>query len=352
MHFERGREPMTALRYYAEAAEAALRHLSPAECMSLTERALTLLDQAPEGTERQALEIALATLHGVSATHLLGIGVPKRRAPSSVRYSLLADVPRTSDARTPAARRSGSCFVCAREYAEALAVAERAEALSSATNDPVLMLVACIVHGEVDQLQGRSRAARDMDRARSRCRGAARLRAGRKLRGRSAGHAARAARHPAPSPRLGRAGRARACEQAHARARQLAQPMARLVGHLVRRAVRGAARQRRACRRSCRRDARARRRVRARARSEWRAGGFAVGRTPEWATRARAIAAFARRTKRIRGSGCWREEARSWGMPPRRWCSPATGMRPNTNSRKRSKSRTRTASACICRSCS
>ena len=29
MHFERGREPMTALRYYVEAAEAALAHLSP-----------------------------------------------------------------------------------------------------------------------------------------------------------------------------------------------------------------------------------------------------------------------------------------------------------------------------------
>ena len=45
------------------------------------------------------------------------------------------------------------------DYAEALAVAERAEALSSATNDPVLVLATCIVHGEVDQLQGRSRAA-------------------------------------------------------------------------------------------------------------------------------------------------------------------------------------------------
>jgi len=46
------------------------------------------------------------------------------------------------------------------DYAEALAVAEQAEALSSATKDPVLLLAACIVHGEVDQLQGRSPAAR------------------------------------------------------------------------------------------------------------------------------------------------------------------------------------------------
>ena len=41
MHFELGRDPMAALRYYAEAAEAALAHLSPRECMSLTEQALT-----------------------------------------------------------------------------------------------------------------------------------------------------------------------------------------------------------------------------------------------------------------------------------------------------------------------
>ena len=46
------------------------------------------------------------------------------------------------------------------DYAGALAVADRAEALSSGTKDPVLLLAACIVHGEVDQRQGRSAGAR------------------------------------------------------------------------------------------------------------------------------------------------------------------------------------------------
>ena len=45
-HFELGREPMAALRYYAEAAESALLHFSPAQTLSLTERALALLPQA------------------------------------------------------------------------------------------------------------------------------------------------------------------------------------------------------------------------------------------------------------------------------------------------------------------
>jgi DNA-binding winged helix-turn-helix (wHTH) protein len=158
MHFALGREPMAALRYYVEAAEAALARLSPRECMSLTEHALTLLGQAPEGTERHGLEIALATLRGVSATHVHGISSPEAKSAFQRAYSLLADIP-----EHPMRRRllHGFGFVlCLRaDYAEALAVAERAEALSSATNDPVLVLVTCTVHGYVDQLQGRSRAA-------------------------------------------------------------------------------------------------------------------------------------------------------------------------------------------------
>src|SRR4029453_4599436 len=40
------------------------------------------------------------------------------------------------------------------------AVADRAEALGSTPSDPVLLASACTVHGQVDQLQGRSAAAR------------------------------------------------------------------------------------------------------------------------------------------------------------------------------------------------
>jgi DNA-binding winged helix-turn-helix (wHTH) protein/tetratricopeptide (TPR) repeat protein len=158
MHFERGRQAMNALRYYAEAAEAALLHLSPEECRSLTERALTLLDQAPEGTERNALEITLATLRGISLGHLLGITSTEAKSAFERAYSLLGDV-----ARHPMCARllHGFGFVlCMRaEYAEALALAERAEAISRATGDPGPILASCIVRGQVDQLQGRSRLA-------------------------------------------------------------------------------------------------------------------------------------------------------------------------------------------------
>ena len=158
MHFELGREPLTALRCYAEAAQAALARLAPAECMSLTERALALLEQAAEGSERDTLEIALATLRGVSATHVAGFGAEAKSAFQRA-YARLPGVPE-HPLRTLLLHGFGFVLSQRAEYAEALAVAERAEALSSKTNDPVLALAACSVRGHAYMLQGRPGAAR------------------------------------------------------------------------------------------------------------------------------------------------------------------------------------------------
>ncbi len=157
MHFELGREPMVALRCYVEAAEAALAHLRPRECMGLAEHALTLLGQAPEGTERDALEIALATLGGVSATHVHGMS-PEAKSACSVRTRFSPTSPniRCADG---CCTGSGSSSACGATMPRRWRWRERAEALSSTTNDPALVLVTCIVKVEVDQLQGRSRAA-------------------------------------------------------------------------------------------------------------------------------------------------------------------------------------------------
>ena len=286
MHFELGREPMTALRYYAEAAEAALAHLSPRECMSLTEHALTLLDQAPEGTERDALEIALATLRG-------RIGDPRAwrqssRSEERVPACVLASRrhPRTSDARTAAARvrvRSLSAGGLCRGAGGggtsrgALVCTERSGA--------------CARHVHRARIRGSASGptARGwhMDRARARV-----------------GGASRRWRRPKSSSPIRRSrcwgcsactffssgfveqGRAR-LEQAHARARLLGWPNHAAGGILVRRAVRGATRQRGACRGSGRRNARARRRIRGRARSNRvpvvsRLGGRPDGPTARW----------------------------------------------------------------------
>jgi tetratricopeptide (TPR) repeat protein len=158
MHFDRARQPMIALHYYAEAAEAALLHFSPVLCIGLTERALVLLTQAPEGTERDALEITLATLQGVSAFHTFGVGSEARSAFERA-YTLLAVVPE-HPMRGRLLHGFGYLLGLRGDYALALEVAERAEALSCEANDPVLMLAACIVQGEVHHLQGRTQTTR------------------------------------------------------------------------------------------------------------------------------------------------------------------------------------------------
>ena len=159
MHFDRGRVPMGALRYYAEAAQAALLHVSPTECMTVTERALGLLDQAPAGVERTSLEITLATLRGASAFHSLGAGHEARSAYQR-GASLLPDVPQHR-MRGLLLHGFGFLLNLRAEYGEALAAADRADALAGDASDAFLALAACTTRGQAYMQQGRPEAARE-----------------------------------------------------------------------------------------------------------------------------------------------------------------------------------------------
>lgn len=159
LHFDRGRQPMPALRHYAEAAEAASQHFSPAACISLAERGLALVPQAPSGPERDSLELSLATLRGLAGFQSQGVGEPAKAA-------LQRGYTRVSEAPSHAMLGRllhGLGYACTLrgEYVEALVVAKRAEALSTELQDPGLRLVACFLHGEVLHLQGRTQDARE-----------------------------------------------------------------------------------------------------------------------------------------------------------------------------------------------
>jgi DNA-binding winged helix-turn-helix (wHTH) protein len=158
-HFDRGRSPLEALRYYAEAAEAALMQLGPAECMSLTERGLSLVPRAPADSRRTSLEIALATLRGTAAFHVLGTGDEARQAFVRGR-SLLADVP-LHPMRGLLLHGTGQLLNLRAEYAEALATADLADSLVAENSDPLLEMAACTARGQAYMLQGRPRAARE-----------------------------------------------------------------------------------------------------------------------------------------------------------------------------------------------
>jgi tetratricopeptide (TPR) repeat protein len=158
MHFDRGRQPMAALRCYTEAAEAALLNFSPSACMGLAERGRALVPQAPQSAERDALELTLATLEGMSAFQSLGVGSQAMSAFERA-YALLASAPQ-HPMRERLLHGFGYLLSLRGEYVEALVVAKRAEALASESDDPGLMLVACFLHGEAHHLQGRTQAAR------------------------------------------------------------------------------------------------------------------------------------------------------------------------------------------------
>lgn len=158
-HFDRGRAPMTALHYYAEAAKAALLHLSPAECLSLTERALALAGQMPNETERCSLEVSLATLRGVAAFHTLGAGDQAKDAYQQAA-ALLNDVPDHPMAGLTLYGLGFLLYLRA-EYSEALGAAERAQALAASSHDPLLVLAACTVKGQVLMIHGQHMAARE-----------------------------------------------------------------------------------------------------------------------------------------------------------------------------------------------
>ncbi len=158
MHFDRGRQPMTALGHYVDAAEASLLNFSPAACVGLTERARALVAQAPGGAERDALELTLATLHGTSAFHSLGVGSQALTAFQRA-YALLSGSPE-HPMRVRLLHGLGYLSSLRGDYVETLVVAKRAEALASVSDDPALMLVACFLHGEAHHLQGHTKLGR------------------------------------------------------------------------------------------------------------------------------------------------------------------------------------------------
>jgi DNA-binding winged helix-turn-helix (wHTH) protein/tetratricopeptide (TPR) repeat protein len=159
MHFDRGRAPLAALRYYAEAAEAALLHVSPADCMRLTDRALSLVDQVPVGVERTVVEITLATLRGVSAFHVLGAG--DEACSAYLRASpLLEKVPRHAMGGL-LLHGLGFLHNLRAEYDQGLAAADRADALASGGADAFLTLAACTARGQAYMQLGRPDESRE-----------------------------------------------------------------------------------------------------------------------------------------------------------------------------------------------
>jgi DNA-binding winged helix-turn-helix (wHTH) protein/tetratricopeptide (TPR) repeat protein len=159
-HFGQGGEPETALCYYAEAAESALLHFSPAETMSLTERAQSLLASVEATGARTSLEITLAALRGAAAVQAVGIGSMEAKQAYQRAQSLLDQAPQ-HPLRGLLLNGLGVVLYIRGELDEANVLAQRSEALADQTGDATTRLCACLAHGLVEHVRGRPRAARD-----------------------------------------------------------------------------------------------------------------------------------------------------------------------------------------------
>jgi len=228
LHFDRGRVPLSALRYYGEAAAAALL-VSPSECMSLTERALGLAERTPASMDRSSHEIALATLRGAAAFHLLGAGEEARRAYLH-GASLLNEVP-DHPMRALLLHGLGFLLNLRAEYAQALDVAARAEALGSDNADPFLALSAYATRAAAHMHQGRPQTAFEwLDRARPLADTINAVTHNSFIGSIADPQVAVLATLSLQLMHLGRVAEAREClQRAYARARQISQPMGLLV---------------------------------------------------------------------------------------------------------------------------
>jgi DNA-binding winged helix-turn-helix (wHTH) protein/tetratricopeptide (TPR) repeat protein len=158
-HFELSHEIPMALRYYAEAAENALRSFAPKEAVQLTSHALELLKPLPEGAERDELEMNLTGPRGVATSQLLGIASPEARATFARAEVLTSRLP-------PAPKRAfemsglGWVHYVRGEFEQARALATRTLALGDARDDPLLRIAACNLMGVTVGQQGELAASR------------------------------------------------------------------------------------------------------------------------------------------------------------------------------------------------
>ena len=212
-----GAQPMAALRYYAEAAEAALLNFSPAACMSL-DRARADPGAAGAGGRR-------ARRAGDRRSQRCTACRPSSRSASGAQaktaferaYALLAGAPE-HPMRGRLLHGFGYVLEPARRLCAGAGGRQRAEALAAVSNDPELMLVACFLHGEAHHLQGRTQAARSWMERGLAIAETLDLGGERRVRGGPASHAARHAGHRPRPLRPGatrpRAGAAGACARA------------------------------------------------------------------------------------------------------------------------------------------
>ena len=158
-HFELSHDLVAALRYYAEAANAALRSFAPTEALGLTAHALELLPCCPETGERLELELALVAPRCSAASQLLGVASPEATA-AFERAQILSELVPAKTSRAMELSGLGWVFHVRGEYEKSRALASRIHLLAGSRSDPRLGVSASNLMGATLAHQGELPAAR------------------------------------------------------------------------------------------------------------------------------------------------------------------------------------------------
>ncbi|MFT3953791.1 MAG: AAA family ATPase [Piscinibacter sp.] len=152
-HFEQAHEPLAALRHYADAAASALGRFAPTEVVTLTERALDLLPSAADTQERMELELLLVARRGLAFSMLESFSSAEAKQ-SFERALALCDLLPQTPQRAWVMSGLGWVLYGRAEYAAALALAQRIEAMGNEHGDAALRICACNLYGLTLSQQG------------------------------------------------------------------------------------------------------------------------------------------------------------------------------------------------------
>jgi tetratricopeptide (TPR) repeat protein len=157
-HYERGHQPMLAIRQYAEAAEIAIRHFAPQDAESLTARGLRLLQTCKDGPERMDMEVRLMSKRGVACSVLFGVGSQQARIAFERAAALCEVLPENPD-RALLMNGMGLTLYIRGEYDKAALLGHRVYAMSERYSNPVLVVFASNLLGMIHGVQARHRLA-------------------------------------------------------------------------------------------------------------------------------------------------------------------------------------------------
>jgi len=146
MHFERGHDPLAALRHYADAAGNAMSSFAPTEAVKLAERALALVPRCPAVPQRQELELSLVAQQGVACSQLFGVASPQATM-AFERARALCDLLPPTASRAWVLSGLGWVYYVRGEFDASRAIAQRIHALAQQHDDRVLFACACNLLG-------------------------------------------------------------------------------------------------------------------------------------------------------------------------------------------------------------